>query len=245
MTMSEQNIYDNPIFFEKYKSLRMNDTGLNGIMEEPALRVLLPDLTDKIVLDLGSGFGDFARYAHSMGAKKVYGVELSANMIEQAKLITHTDDIEYIHASMTDLPKFQESFDLVISSLAIHYVANFNQLAKEVYSHLKLGGKFIFSVEHPMCTAKSSSFMKNINGEFVCMPVDNYQNESIRHTTWFVEDVIKYHRTLESYITGLLGAGFTLDALKEPKVIDSALIDRPETAIFNRYAPFLILSAYR
>lgn len=70
MTMSEQNIYDNPIFFEKYKSLRMNDTGLNGIMEEPALRVLLPDLTDKIVLDLGSGFGDFARYAHSMGAKK-------------------------------------------------------------------------------------------------------------------------------------------------------------------------------
>ncbi|WP_207393065.1 hypothetical protein [Providencia sp. M-27] len=63
--MKEQNIYDDPIFFKNYQALRVNDTGLNGIMEEPALRALLPDLKGKIVLDLGSGFGDFARYAHS------------------------------------------------------------------------------------------------------------------------------------------------------------------------------------
>ncbi|MEQ4674387.1 class I SAM-dependent methyltransferase [Providencia vermicola] len=243
--MQEQNIYDNPIFFDQYKSLRMNDTGLNGIMEEPALRALLPSLKGKVILDLGSGFGDFARYAHSAGAKKVYGVELSKNMIEQATQLTHTDDIEYIQTSMTDLTMLNGNFDLVISSLAIHYIENFNQLAITIYSQLKEGGKFIFSVEHPMCTAQSSSFTKNDTGEFQCMAVDNYQDESIRHTTWFVDNVIKYHRTIESYVSGLLNAGFTLEALKEPKVIPSALQEKPETAIFNRYSPFLLLGARR
>nr|ELR5138852.1 class I SAM-dependent methyltransferase [Providencia rettgeri]ELR5140679.1 class I SAM-dependent methyltransferase [Providencia rettgeri] len=243
--MKEQNIYDNPIFFKNYQTLRVNDTGLNGIIEEPALRALLPDLKGKIILDLGSGFGDFARYAHSKGAKKVYGIELSSNMIEQARKLTQTDDIEYIHASMTDPMTFDERFDFIISSLAIYYIENFNQLASEAYSHLKEGGKFVFSVEHPMCTAHASSFMKNESGEFICMPVDNYQNESIRHTSWFVDDVIKYHRTVESYIMGLLNVGFVIDALKEPKVINEALLEKPEAEIFNRYSPFLIISAHR
>ncbi len=56
-------------------------------------------------------------------------------------------------------------------------------------------------------------------------------------TSWFVEDVIKYHRTLESYISVLFDAKFTLDALKEPNVIDSALTEKREIAIFNCECP--------
>jgi len=63
MPAPPQNIYDNQQFFEGYKHLRDQDTGLNGALEVPAIRPLLPDLSGKRVLDLGSGFGGFARYA--------------------------------------------------------------------------------------------------------------------------------------------------------------------------------------
>jgi len=48
-----QNVYDDPVFFAGYKALRQNDTGLNGAVEVPALRRLLPPLAGKSTLELG------------------------------------------------------------------------------------------------------------------------------------------------------------------------------------------------
>ncbi|UGA37555.1 hypothetical protein JOS77_26880 [Chromobacterium haemolyticum] len=58
----QQNIYDHPVFFSQYQALRDNDSGLNGALEQPALRDALPPLSGADVLDLGCGFGDFARW---------------------------------------------------------------------------------------------------------------------------------------------------------------------------------------
>jgi len=72
----KQNIYDDPQFFEGYQKLRDGDTGLNGAVEEPAIRSLLPNLHGLRVLDLGCGFGDFCRFARANGALSVVGVEV-------------------------------------------------------------------------------------------------------------------------------------------------------------------------
>lgn len=59
-----QNIYDDPDFFAGYKQLRTQGTGLNDVLELPALLSLLPTtLKDLRVLYLGCGSGDFARKA--------------------------------------------------------------------------------------------------------------------------------------------------------------------------------------
>ncbi|MBL3586564.1 class I SAM-dependent methyltransferase [Rhodovulum sulfidophilum] len=80
-----QNVYDDPVFFNGYKKLRQNDTGLNGALEVPALHALLPNLSGKSILDLGCGFGDFARYARGAGAHSVTAVDLSQKMISEAE----------------------------------------------------------------------------------------------------------------------------------------------------------------
>ena len=59
--MAEQNIYDNPSFFEGYKKLRENPSAANTLVEKPTLFSLCPDLTGKTVLDLGCGFGENGR----------------------------------------------------------------------------------------------------------------------------------------------------------------------------------------
>lgn len=49
--MGNQNIYDNDTFFKGYKTLRESENNYNDLLEQPAMAKLLPDLTDKTVLD--------------------------------------------------------------------------------------------------------------------------------------------------------------------------------------------------
>lgn len=55
-----QNIYDNDVFFERYRELRSNKDNYNCLIEQPAIKALLPDLKEKTVLDLGlhEGIGE-------------------------------------------------------------------------------------------------------------------------------------------------------------------------------------------
>jgi ubiquinone/menaquinone biosynthesis C-methylase UbiE len=90
-----QNVYDDPIFFEGYKALRTHDSGFNSALEIPALRELLPSLEGKRVLDLGCGFGDFARFASDSGALEVTAVDVSARMLEEALKLTDDPRISF------------------------------------------------------------------------------------------------------------------------------------------------------
>ena len=47
------------------------------------------------------------------------------------------------------------SFDLVFSSLALHYVRDFAGVCRNVARMLVPGGSFVFSVEHPVFTARA------------------------------------------------------------------------------------------
>jgi SAM-dependent methyltransferase len=241
--MTPQNIYDDPTFFEGYKKLRQNDTGLNGVLEVPALRALLPDLAGLHVLDLGCGFGDFARYVRSAGAAAVTGVDVSENMITEAQRLTEDNAIGYSCSSIEDYSFPQEAYDLVVSSMALHYVNDYRSLVEKVFGCLSSGGRFIFSVEHPIVTANPVGWSMDANGHPMHWPLDNYQHEGARKTKWFVDDVVKFHRTSETYINELLDAGFRLDHVKEPKPVAEALVDQPSLSIHLRRPPVLLLGA--
>ncbi|UPG74176.1 hypothetical protein MVG78_08660 [Roseomonas gilardii subsp. gilardii] len=63
-----QNIYDDPEFFRGYSRLDRSVHGLDGAPERPAIQAMLPDLRGRRVVDLGCGFGWFARWAAEQGA---------------------------------------------------------------------------------------------------------------------------------------------------------------------------------
>ncbi|MCT4704150.1 class I SAM-dependent methyltransferase [Enterobacteriaceae bacterium H20N1] len=236
-----QNIFDDPIFFENYRQLRENDSGLNGLLELPALYSLLPELGGLSILDLGCGFGDFARYARRHGAAHIYGVDVSEKMLAQARADTNDENIVYQHLAIEHFQVQEQRFDLAVSSLALHYIEDFSALCKKVFASLKPGGQFIFSVEHPMCTAFQVGWVPYDKGDV--WPVDHYQEQTLRHTTWFVDDVQKYHRTVETYVNTLLDSGFAVTRLLEPKPRDEAVALRPDLANQCRRPPFLLLRA--
>ena len=57
--------------------------------------------------------------------------------------------IIYEKLAIEDLYKLDQKFDLIVSSLALHYIEGFNKVVKQVYRLLNNSGVFIFSQEHP------------------------------------------------------------------------------------------------
>src|SRR5271166_5955217 len=127
-----QNIYDNPEFFAGYSRLGRSVEGLDGAAEWPALRSLLPDLRRLRVVDLGCGFGWFCRWARQQGAAQVLGIDVSERMLAQARATTQDSVIIYVRADMEEVELPAGSFDLAYSSLALHYVENWDRLVSEV-----------------------------------------------------------------------------------------------------------------
>jgi SAM-dependent methyltransferase len=137
------------------------------------------------------------------------------------------------------------AFDLLVSSLALHYVEDDAGVVHRVFGALKPGGRFLFSVEHPICTAHPLGWVKDGGGTKMHWPVDCYRPEGPRSTRWFVDGVVKHHRTVETYVGTLLGAGFALAHLGEPMPTPEAIAARPDLEAEVRRPPILVLMAAR
>ena len=136
----KQNIYDDPAFFEGYQNLRENEAGLNAAIEDPAIMSVLPDLKALSILDLGSGFGDFCRFARKQGAARVVGVEISKRMIAEAENRTNDSGITYLHTAVEDYAMKAKAYDLVVCRLTMHYVSDYRGVVGSVYRGLRAGG---------------------------------------------------------------------------------------------------------
>ena len=220
-----RNNYDDTAFFDKYSRMDRSRKGLEAAGEWHALRAMLPDFHGKRVLDLGCGFGWHCRYAQQQGAASVTGVDISKNMLAEAQAKTDAASIRYLHMPIEEIDFPENSFDVVLSSLAFHYIAAFDDVCRKVGQCLVRQGDFVFSVEHPVFTAAGKQdWHYDAQGNPLHWPVDDYFSEGLRRTTFLGEDVLKYHRTLTSYTACLIQAGFELQDLREPQP-DPRLLD--------------------
>lgn len=240
-----QNIYDNEEFFEGYSRLGRSVEGLNGAPEWASLRALLPELQGQSVLDLGCGFGWFCRWALEEGAARVLGVDVSERMLARAQAMTADRAIRFIRADLEHLTLTPASYDLVYSSLALHYIANLEALLAEVFRSLVSGGSLVFSVEHPLYTAPAEPGWARTESGRRAWPVDSYLDEGPRSTDWLTNGVIKQHRTFATYITMLLRLGFSLSHVEEWGPTDEQIAARPELAEERQRPTFLLIAAGR
>lgn len=218
--------------------------GLEGAGEWHVLQALLPDLRNKSVLDLGCGFGWHCRYAREQRASSVVGVDLSEKMLQKARELTDDPMITFIKLPIEDIHFSEAQFDVVISSLAFHYIESFEAICNKVYRCLKAKGVFIFSVEHPIFTSRAEQdWYYDDQGNRMHWAVDTYQNEGVRETSFLTDNVIKYHRTLSTYLNNLIQAGFRIRAVNEPIPSEEMLRNTPEMVDELRRPMFLMISA--
>lgn len=243
--VAEQNVFDNETFFEGYRRLRENPASANELVEKPAFFSLCPELWQRTVLDLGCGFGENCREFARRGAVRVVGLDGSARMLGVAQRETRDARVRYIHGDMSDLSGLPGRFDLVTSSLAVHYVRDFGTLARQVFGLLAPGGVFLFSQEHPLTTAPraGSAWSRDESGAIRHYRLADYGRPGRRESHWFVDGVVKYHRTFSDILEALLSAGFAIERVLEP-LPDEAVMERyPSYQKYYHKPDFLLVRA--
>lgn len=237
--MPGQNVYDDPAFFDGYQAMRSASGGFNEALEQPAMRALLPAVSGLDVVDLGCGDGGLSRDLAAAGAASVLAVDPSARMLELARARTSESQVRFEQAFAEQLELPPACADVVVSSLAVHYVADLPALLAAIASWLRPGGTFLASMEHPIVTAAPG---RAVESGWV---VADYVDEGPRRTRWYVDGVVKYHRTAASIVTAVLGTGLTLTALAEPAPTPSVVRERPDLLVHRQRPALLLVRAQR
>jgi SAM-dependent methyltransferase len=204
----------------------------NALYERPATLSLLPDVRGKDVLDAGCGPGWYAEWLASHGAR-VVAVDRSPRMVELTKARLAGRG-QVITGDISDLAEFPgASFDLVLSCLVLHYVADLAKTFREWSRLLRSGSRTVLSTHHPTHDQRSLLEPGYLVEEVIEEKWD-----------WLGERMRYYRRPLSSLTEPLVKAGFVIERIIEPRPSRALREADPEGYEQLRRLPaFLFLSA--
>jgi len=220
----------------------------------PAFLEFAGDLSAKNVLDAGCGEGHNTRIFARRGARMT-GVDLSAKMIEFAREeeLREPLGIRYECASFSNLATLRaESFDAVVSTMALMDGPDFPGAMREIARVLRPGGSLAYSILHPCFATKGMGWVRDDSGRAIKFTVADYFNDEAWIERWKfghapnasqVEEfgVPRFDRTLADYINSTVSAGLRLKEIREPRAPESACALYPEAfAKFRDHIPLFL-----
>ncbi len=173
-------------------------------------------LAGKRVVEIGCGAAQCARWLVSVGAN-VVAFDLSAGQLAHAKRLAASTgiDVPLFQADAQALPLADASFDIVCSAFgALPFVADSAAVLREVARVLRPGGRFVFSVSHPLRWAflddPGSAGLTAVTSYFDRMPYVEQDDDS--HATY-----VEHHRTLGDRVREIVASGLVINDLVEPE----------------------------
>lgn len=205
--MMKENVRHSYEKLSRHYEFDVDTKPYNAYLERPAMIDLLPSLEGKVMLDAGCAAGWYASYAAKKGAQ-VKAIDMSASMIEATKRRTVDLNVEaFVHDLSEPLPFNDEAFDVVVSSLTLHYIKDWGAIFFEFHRILKKGGTLLFSTHHPLM-------------DYMDFEVDDYYKTELLHSHWTVDGeevpMSFFRRPLDEIIRPVTDS-FHLEKLIEPK----------------------------
>ncbi len=184
-----------------------NETSLfNAYYERPEMIRLAGDVAGLRVLDAGCGSGPLAEALRDRGAD-VSGFDLSPAMVDLARARLGEDTDLRVADLGAPLPYADDAFDLVVASLALHYVEDWASTLGELRRVLRPGGRLTVSIIHPTVYA-----VVYPDADYFALTQYSEDYEYADDTVWMTY----WHRPLQDVINAFLGAGFRINAVTEP-----------------------------
>lgn len=203
----------------------------NEMLEVPATLSLLGNVKGEKILDFGCGTGIYAKLLAKKGAI-VKGFDISPEMIKIAN--QENPKLELKVGSAYNIP-FKEKFDIVLASLVVHYLGDWNKMFSEVRRVLKPRGIFLFSTGNPVAEFSEKINVKNKR----IRALGDYFKEGKKYAIWQSKlKVFSYHRTYETLINSILKNNFEIIGYKDAFPIKKAKKFFPEDYKVYSKIPF-------
>jgi malonyl-CoA O-methyltransferase len=132
----------------------------------------LPDLTQKKFLDVGCGTGVFCKEAINRGALEIIGVDLSPEMIKQAKENCDRGTFEQGNLVNTQPGSYQA--DVIVCALVLGHIQKLGLALTNLNGCLNKNGKLIITDFHPF---------QSLRGARRTFQDKNHQTHEILHYT--------------------------------------------------------------
>ena len=181
----------------------------NAYYERPAMFSILSNLKFNRVLDAGCAGGIYAEWLLNRGAD-VVAIDINQKMVEFTQQRINNRGRVY-QADLNRPLKFLDdnSFDLIVSSLTLHYLSDWTKVFREFNRILLPKGLLLFSTHHPFL-------------DYLLFEKTNYFAQELIEDEWqsFGDKPVKvrfYRRPLNSMIDSLTNAGFALENIIEPR----------------------------
>jgi SAM-dependent methyltransferase len=176
---------------------------------------LLGDPHGRQILEIGCGSAPCSRYLAAHGAQ-VVAFDLSAGMLRHAiaGAVSTGIEVPLVQADVCQLPFRDGAFDIAFSAFgAIPFVADSAGAMREVARVLRPGGRWVFSVTHPM-----RWMFPDDPGPKGLTVIQSYFDRSpyVEVDADEVPAYVEHHRTPGDRIRELVGAGFVVEDLIEP-----------------------------
>jgi len=190
----------------------------------------------KKLLDIGCGYGEDLLYFIKKGAF-VSGVEQNIHFLELAKANKDLNKIRIERGSIYNLSNWK-NYDICIANRVVDHLENIDKAFTSVHKTLKLGGKFIFIIAHPL-KLLTKGYTKKISNY-----LDVKKSYFLPKSTGVKLPV--YYRSLSNYLTALKNSGFLIEEFYEPKPINSAKKKFPSKyELFSKCPEALVIKAHK
>ncbi len=190
------------------EGLRESEAHLLGPIEE---------LRRARVLEIGAGAAQCSRWLVDQGVRDVIATDVAPGMLAGAAELDARTGIA-VPVQVADaraLPFPDTSFDVVFTAFgAIPFVADAGAVHREVARVLHDGGRWVFSVTHPLRWAfpddPTAAGLVAVRSYFDRTP---YVETDADHRPLYAE----FHRTIGDHVRDVVGAGFTIEDVIEPE----------------------------
>jgi ubiquinone/menaquinone biosynthesis C-methylase UbiE len=200
-------------------------------LNTPAFLAMLPPVAGLHGLDLGCGEGTNTRAVAELGARMT-GLDIAPTFLRHARKTEAEDPrgIDYVLGDGLGLGFEDGRFHFVTAFMSMMDMSDQAAVLAEVWRVLKPGGFLQFSILHPCFVPPKRRNIRDAQGEPVAVEIADYFRETDGEVeSWLFSSipeaerqgqkpftVPRFHRTLSSWVSMIVGAGLTIEAFGEP-----------------------------
>lgn len=200
-------------------------SGAQGLLYDdlvlPAMFELMGEVQGQRVVDIACGQGVVTRKLARSGAQAV-GIDISEKLLAMARKQEDAEGLGMIYqqddaCSLSTLE--DEGFDGAVCNMALMDISDLQAAFQAVRRVVRPDGWFIFSITHPCFQTPHSKWVEEGNGVAYQL-VRGYFEEGF----WRSDNPLgvrsrvgAQHRMLSTYLNLLLGCGFAIESMVEPR----------------------------